>query len=112
MSSVQWITATLRTIKSQFIERIDIYPLDIPPETDGEGVCPEWQDLDRLLVQLRTSNSILPRVVYEVGRGEKLLRDSVPNLLPELTRRGLVDLVEVTRQKRSDISMTVPPLYV
>jgi len=84
---------TLQTVKSRGIQHIDIYPMTI-----GEEVYPEWQDLDHLLVKLCTSHSIRPRVMYEAGRGGKILRDRVSSLLPELTRRGLVDLVEAGRQ--------------
>ena len=53
-----------------------------------------------MLVQFRTSRSICPKVVYEVeldgNGGDDGIdwRDDALSLLPELTRRGLVDLVE------------------
>ena len=49
-------------------------------------------ELDRLLVQFWVTHSIRPRVVNAAGKG---LRGYGPSLLPELTRRGLVDLVEI-----------------
>jgi len=63
--------------------------LDLP---GGETAHQEWQDLDRLLVW--TSHSVYLRVVYVAGEEGEEFRDKVPILLPELTRRGLIDLVE------------------
>jgi len=94
-ASVQWITTTLQTAESKNIRDITIslfYPF---PETIRGAVCQEWEDLDRVLVQFWTSYSIRPQVMYAGRQGVKDLRDDVPSLLPELTRRGLVDLVEV-----------------
>ena len=97
-SSIQWATEALQTVKSQSLRCISIYPLDSLPETVGEAVYQELRDLDRLLVQFWTSHSIRPRVVYVMWEDQKDLRDYAPSLslLPELTRRGLVDLVRVT----------------
>ena len=95
-STVQWITMTLQTVDSKNLQSITIKPHDRPPETIEEDVYQEWQDLDRVLVQFWTSRSIRPRVVYmpRLGEGKDLGVD-VPILLPELTRRGLVDLVKL-----------------
>ena len=52
----------------------------------------EWQDLDHLLVRLWTTLSILPVFTYEKrggGTGSGLL---VPELLPELVKKGIVDV--------------------
>ena len=98
---------TLQTVKSQGIERIDVYPPDILQKTIGEAVYPEWQDLDCLLVQFWTSHSVRLRVVCVAGKRGGDLRDRVPSSLPELTRRRFVDLVEKTYQSSSEISMTV-----
>ena len=92
-SSIQWIALTLQTVKSKKLQRIHVCQATALPEDIGEVICREWQDLDRTLVQFWISHSIRPRVTYVVGKGGKDLRDHVPNLLPELTRRGLVDLV-------------------
>ena len=54
----------------------------------------QWKDLDLLLVQFWSTHSIRPRVVCVAGRVGEDLRDRLPSLLPELTRRGLIDLVE------------------
>ena len=60
--------------------------------TIGEPFREQWLDLDRLLVQLWESHSIRLRVVY-LTRGD--LRDCIGSLLPEMTKGGLVDLVQV-----------------
>ena len=87
--SVQWITMTLRTVKSKNLQFIGINPYDDGPQIISEADHQEWQVLDHLLVQFWTSHSIRPWVMYM----EEDLKDRVPSLLPELTRRGLVDLV-------------------
>jgi len=94
-ASVQWITTTLQTAESKTIRDITIYPFHSFPETIRGAVCQEWKDLDRVLVQFWTSHSIRPQVMYGASEGVKDMRDDIPSLLPELTRRGLVDLVEV-----------------
>jgi len=93
-SSVQWITTTLQTTETETIRGIIIYPFDSLPETIEEAVCQEWRDLDRLLVEFGTSRSIRPQVAYVAREGGMDRRDRVSSLLPELTRRGLIYLVE------------------
>jgi hypothetical protein len=93
--NVQRITMALQTVRSKSLQRIAIRPLYITSESlGGETVRQEWQDLDRLLVRFWTSHSIRPKIVYGAGKGESGLRDLAPGLLPELTRRGVVDLVK------------------
>ena len=93
-STVQWITAALQTVNSKTLQSITIRPDGGRPETIGEEFHQEWRHLDHLLVQFWTSHSIRPRVMYVAWKGKKGLRDCLPSLLPELTRRGLVDLVQ------------------
>jgi len=55
----------------------------------------QWLDLDRLLVQFWESHSTCPEVICTTQEGERQnTRDFVEFLLPELTRRGMVDLTE------------------
>lgn len=55
----------------------------------------QWPDLDRLLVQLWESRSIRPKVIRTAWGVQRLDRRGLTEcLLPELTRRGVVDLVE------------------
>lgn len=56
-----------------------------------------WSELDRLLLQFWDSHSIRPRVIgvqMEGEEEEKPARDWIRYLLPEVTKRGIVDLVE------------------
>ena len=93
-TSIRWITVALQTVKSKNLRQITIHsPLTIP-DPAGEVARREWQDLDHLLVQFWTSNSIRSQVMYEPEEGRKDITDHASSLLPELTRRGLVDLVE------------------
>ena len=94
-STVQWISMTLQTVKSENLQSISIL-YDGCLETIEEEFHQEWQDLDRLLVQFWVTHSIRPRVAYKVRRGERDLGDGVPSLLPELTGREIVDLVRTS----------------
>ena len=102
---VEWIATALRTItpKHQTLRRIFI---DIPPgygvgasirQTLGETNYEQWLDLDRLLIQLWESNLIRPEVRYScVLQDEKEVIDGVSDLLPEVTKKGIVNLAEYT----------------
>jgi len=93
--NMQWITTALQTVQSKDLRQITLRP---PGNSFinaiEEVVRRQWLDLDRLLVHLLASRSIRPEVTYIVKAGEKDFRDHAPSLLPELTRRGLVDLIE------------------
>jgi len=91
---VRWVTEALQTVESRDLQDITLQS-DHAALIHGfeEQVLRQWQDLDRLLVRFWTSHSIRPKVTYEVGAGRDM-RDYAPSALPELTRRGLVDLVE------------------
>ena len=89
---------TLQTVNSKDLQRITIQPHDSPPETIEQEAYEEWQDLDRVLVQFWTSHSIRPQIVCMPGWGPgNSLRDNAPVLLPEMTRRGLVDFIEAPK---------------
>jgi len=94
-STVQWITMALQTVKSKHLQHITIRQYTLLQEVTQEVVYQEWQDLDHLLVKFWASHSIRPEFTYLEGKEGKDQRDYVQRLLPELTRRGLVDLVEV-----------------
>lgn len=56
-----------------------------------------WSDLDRLLVGFWESRSIRAAVVYHRTprrNGARGIRDWATYLFPELTKRGVIDLVE------------------
>jgi len=92
-SNVRWVTTALQTVESKHFHHIAIHPYAAvfrsPPE---ETVHSTWQDLDQLLVRFWTSHSIRIRLVYWPDGGGT--RDHASSLLPELIRRGLIDLVE------------------
>ena len=93
-SIVQWITLSLQTVKTKKLQSITISLEDRIPYSVVEPYL-EWNHLDRLLVQFWTSHSIRPQVMYIARRKRgKYVRDNVRRLLPELARRGLLDLVK------------------
>ena len=93
--NVQWITMALQTVRSTNLRQITIGPYpSAPPVTTEEAVYEEWKDLDQLLVQFISSRSIRPMIAYVTEEGGMFLRLNVQDLLPELTKRGSVDLVE------------------
>ena len=105
--SAEWIVMALQTITSKHrdLRRISFH---IPyhdtvgaPSTDirktvGETAYEQWLDLDRLLVQFWESHLIRPKITYSYGLedGRKGGMDFVSRLLPEITKRGVVDLVK------------------
>jgi hypothetical protein len=89
---VRWITTTLQTAESINLEEIVIHPVNAP--IASESVYREWQDLDYLLLQFWISRSIRPKIRHKWKGGRYYLRDLAPRLLPELTSRGVVDLIE------------------
>ena len=62
----------------------------------GDPIYREWLELDHLLVQLWESHSIRPKVTYIAlsYMHEGRARSCMESLLPEVTTRGIVDLVE------------------
>ena len=57
-------------------------------------------DVDRLLVQFWDSRSIRSKFMYlPMAGNEKVeIRDRAGRLLPELTKRGIIDLVECSSE--------------
>ena len=100
-ANVRWVTIALQTVESKDLQRITLWP-DISTSVDAvEGtVCEEWQNLDRLLVRFWTSHSIRPQVIHSPISGVKDISDHASSLLPELTRRGLVDIVRFYHSRR------------
>jgi hypothetical protein len=97
---VEWITTALQTItpKHRDLRQITIemsyhFALPTPPANLKQAIEEnrgQWLDLDRLLVQFWESRSVRLKV-YTMGRG---VIDHVRLLLPEVTGRGITDLVE------------------
>ena len=91
---IEWITRTLETItpENQGFQRITV---DVDRVRILVGVDPGvgWPDLDHLLVRFWESRSI--RTTLEsFGRPLRGMMDFAMCLLPELTKRGAIDLVE------------------
>ncbi|KAF9789197.1 hypothetical protein BJ322DRAFT_1105063 [Thelephora terrestris] len=86
---IQWITASLQTTKSKCLRRIAI---TINPSRSfftqvGETIYREWQDLDRLPVELWTSRSIVPKLRFH----KEYEGDTLEELVPQLYSRGAVE---------------------
>ena len=102
--SAKWIAMALQTVTSRHRDLrqigICIYELIFDdPGADirqmvGEVVYREWLDLDRLLVQFWELRSIRPKVRYHAMSAdkEKEAINCVSCLLPEMTKRGMIDL--------------------
>ena len=89
---IQRITTTLRTAEFINLEQITIYSPTNFGTPSVKSAYREWQDLDRLLLQFWTSRSLRPKIEYG---GECDLIKLAPRLLPELTSRGAIDLIDV-----------------
>ena len=83
--SLRWINAALETIKSKELQRVTVKSWHMLVDYR------EWGDLDHALAQLWTSRSIRPTILLS-REGEMI--GLVPELLPELTKQGAVDVFE------------------
>jgi len=111
--SVEWAAVILRTItpKHQDLRQITIYvhfdstltstDADVR-QTVGERFVGEWSDLDRLLVQLWESRSIPLKVISRTPNEEQGTRDCVLCLLPEITKRDWMFVVEDIKEGGSE----------
>jgi len=90
--NVRWIIATLQTVETKNLQQIAIRLHIAGPRDSTEGA--DYQALDRMLVQFWFSHLIRPRFLYILDDGGKTVRDQVSHLFPELTRKGLVDMVK------------------
>ena len=97
-ANVQWIVTALQTVKSKKLCQITIHSHIIFVVPVRGTVLQEWRDLNRLLVQLWFSHSIRPKFTFRKREGEGRADpgDFAQGLLPELTSRGMVDLVLAT----------------
>ena len=85
---------TLQTAQSINLQQITIRSSTTTGKPIVESAYQGWQDLDRLLLQFWTSHSIRPKIVFKDEEEGCILGHLVQKLFPELTRRGIVDLVE------------------
>ena len=104
--SVDWVTMTLKTVTSKHrnLQRISIHvPYDFTlvdacahvGQTVREVISRPWLDLDRLLVQFWELRSIRPKVILAPKRwmGKQEVEYCVGCLLPEITKRGIINLI-------------------
>ena len=94
---IQRITVTLQTAESINLEQIIIHSAPAFSMPIVESGYRKWQDLDRLLLQFWISRSIRPQIKFKSEKDGCDLRSAAPRLFPELTSRGIVDLVEYRR---------------
>ena len=97
-----WIAMALQTITPKHRDLrqilIDVYYPDVGIDvrkTIGEVACVQWSELDHILVQFWESRSIRPRAIWTPLGEEKentWKRDCIGCLLPEVMRRGIIDL--------------------
>ena len=104
--SIEWVTLALQTItpKHRDLRQISIHVpyrrtfASVPANVRqiiGEPVFGQWLALDRVLVQVWESHSICPKIMYIApGKEKKVMDACMGYLLPEITKRGIVDLVE------------------
>ena len=102
--NAHWIIMALQTITSRHrdLRRITLYVCGYTfsdagahvRDMFGETLYKQWLDLDRLLLQLWELHSVRPKVTYGVvpENHEKDVIDCVSYLLPETTKKGIVDL--------------------
>ena len=101
---------TLQTVKSTKLEQITIRSPTALARPITESNYQEWHDLDRLLLQFWTSRSIRLKIGCISGRDGGDFRDTASRLFPELTSRGIIDVVEwafsvLEDRTKSDITL-------
>ncbi|KAF9780898.1 hypothetical protein BJ322DRAFT_1213540 [Thelephora terrestris] len=99
---IQWITTAIQTAQFKTLLQITIFMSSIRPISPRRKFL-GWHELDHLMVQLWTSHSILPKILYCNGPQEL-----VASLLPELTKRGFVHGQEGNHNVW--LSLLAPPL--
>ena len=101
-----WIILALRAITSEHrdLQRITIHISRLirfaaPPantrELVGEEISRQWKDLDHLLAQLCESRALCLKIMYRTLEEMGAMRGEVAVLLPEITERGIIELVDL-----------------
>jgi len=92
----RWTSETLHTIGPKNLQHLslELSHCSVIEDTTWETVHQEWLDLDSLLVQFWVSHSLRLKVIHTLEKGGQDVRDHVAMFLPELTRRGIADLVQ------------------
>jgi len=89
-----WITIALQTITSSHLQQIQIYVPSRSTSIGNHDTDRQWMDLDRHLVQLWELHAICTKVIYSAAREEKVVCGYIRGLLPEMTKRGIIELVD------------------
>ena len=92
------------TLKHRDLQQISIH---LPPstlllgdpvkirQTVGEEIYSQWVKLDHTLVRLGESHAIRTKVIYDAVNGEEAgVCECIEGLLPETTKRGVVNLTK------------------
>jgi len=98
-------TIALETLTSEHrdLQRVSIHiPIKAPSIDDPVNmrqvirgaVDKQWMDLDRVLIQLWETNAIPTQVIYTTEEGKKEGREYIGALLPEMTKRGILEVVD------------------
>ena len=100
----EWITLALQTIGHQHrdLRRVSIH---MPPSSAliaflrdirkaiQDGYLEQISNLDLLLIHLWEARSIRPIVICPLARREVGVVDCVGTLLPDMTRRGMIEFI-------------------
>jgi hypothetical protein len=92
-----WTTAALKTITSkhtQFKKVSMFISMEEILYFMGKNILDRWMDFDRVLVQLWESHAIHTQVTYSTEQEEKEAREYIGSLLPEMTKRGRLEMVD------------------
>lgn len=99
---ITWITTALKTITSEHtaLQWISIHFLFIQSEQlsdvgefEGDEVYRQWMDLDSILVHLWELRACRTKAVLDGKSGGETTYGYIEGVLPEMTKRGLIDLV-------------------
>ena len=88
-SSIQWIISALRTAQVKNLRTIS---LALPRDPTSQLVHHEWIVLDLLLLQCWFSHWLRPNLKHWWSGGLMYMESYIAKLLPESTRRGIVDM--------------------
>jgi hypothetical protein len=92
-----WITKALRTITSEHrnLRLISIYNASIYNSFphSSPNITAGWLDLDRILVQLWESHTVRTKI-HTSGKEDGEVCEFISGLLPETTKRGIIELVD------------------
>ena len=101
---IEWVTTALKTITFEHnnFQRVIICvpnsllgnsaPFNIP-ESVREETYSQWIDLDRVLVRLWEPRRVRTEALARAGKEEQL-NECLGMLLPEMTKRGAIELLD------------------